>query len=82
MAKQIYVSIEWRMNMKNKNIKNRLAVFWYAPCVWFSELCNELSEEQKRAEKVIRFLMSSTIILFFISALSIITLIYIWILLF
>ena len=82
MAKQIYVSIEWSIVMKNKVKKNRLAVVWYAPWVWFSELCNELSNEQKKAEKAIRSLMSSTIILFLISALSIITLIYIWTLLF
>lgn len=82
MAKQIYVSIEWRLNMKNKNIKNRLAVLWYAPWVWFSELCNDLSNEQKKAEKAIRLLSSTTVILFFISLLSILTLIYIWVLIF
>ena len=68
--------------MKKKKTKNKIAVMWYTPWVWFSELCNDLSNEQKKAEKAIRFLMSSTIILFLISALSIITLIYIWTLLF
>lgn len=71
------------MKKKGKNkIKRKIKLLWYAPWVWFSELCNELSNEQKKAEKAIRFLMSSTIILFLISALSIITLIYIWTLLF
>ena len=68
--------------MKKKKTKNKIAVIWYTPWVWFSELCDEISVEPKKAEKAIRFLMSSTIILFLISALSIITLIYIWTLLF
>ena len=82
MAKQIYVSIEWSIVMKNKVKKNRLAVVWYTPWVWFSELCNEISVEPKKAEKAIRLLSSTTIILFFISALSILTLIFIWFLIF
>ena len=78
----MYANIDWRIVMKKKKTKNKIAVMWYTPWVWFSELCNDLSNEQKKAEKAIRFLMSSTIILFLISALSIITLIYIWTLLF
>lgn len=71
------------MKKKRQNkIKRKIKLLWYTPWVWFSELCNELSNEQKKAEKAIRFLMSSTIILFLISGLSIITLIYIWTLLF
>ena len=68
--------------MKKKKTKNKIAVIWYTPWVWFSELCNELSVEPKKAEKAIRLLSSTTVILFFISALSILTLIFIWFLIF
>ena len=68
--------------MKKKKTKNKIAVIWYTPWVWFSELCNEISVEPKKAEKAIRLLSSTTVILFFISALSILTLIYIWVLIF
>ena len=78
----MYANIDWRIVMKKKKTKNKLAVIWYTPWVWFSELCNELSVEPKKAEKAIRLLSSTTVILFFISALSILTLIYIWVLIF
>lgn len=68
--------------MKKKKTKNKIAVIWYTPWVWVSELCNELSVEPKKAEKAIRLLLSTAIILFFISALSILTLIFIWFLIF
>ena len=78
----MYANIDWRIVMKKKKTKNKIAVIWYTPWVWFSELCNELSVEPKKAEKAIRLLSSTTVILFFISALSILTLIYIWVLIF
>ena len=78
----MYANIDWRIVMKKKKTKNKIAVIWYTPWVWFSELCNDLSNEQKKAEKAIRLLLSTTIILFFISALSILTLIFIWFLIF
>ena len=78
----MYANIDWRKVMKKKKTKNKIAVIWYTPWVWFSELCNELSVEPKKAEKAIRLLSSTTVILFFISALSILTLIYIWVLIF
>ena len=71
------------MKKKRQNkIKRKIKLLWYTPWVWFSELCNEISVEPKKAEKAIRLLSSTTIILFFISALSILTLIYIWFLIF
>ena len=78
----MYANIDWRIVMKKKKTKNKIAVIWYTPWVWFSELCNEISVEPKKAEKAIRLLSSTTVILFFISALSILTLIYIWVLIF
>ena len=54
--------------MKKKKTKNKIAVIWYTPWVWFSELCNELSVEPKKAEKAIRLLLLTALILFFISA--------------
>ena len=71
------------MKKKRQNrIKRKIKLLWYTPWVWFSELCNEISVEPKKAEKAIRLLSSTTVILFFISALSILTLIYIWFLIF
>ena len=71
------------MKKKGQNkIKRKIKLLWYTPWVWFSELCNELSVEPKKAEKAIRLLLSTTVILFFISALSILTLIFIWFLIF
>ena len=71
------------MKKKRQNkIKRKIKLLWYTPWVWVSELCNELSVEPKKAEKAIRLLLSTAIILFFISALSILTLIFIWFLIF
>lgn len=71
------------MKKKRQNkIKRKIKLLWYTPWVWFSELCNEISVEPKRAEKAIRLLLSTAVILFFISALSILTLIFIWFLIF
>ena len=71
------------MKKKRQNkIKRKIKLLWYTPWVWFSELCNEISVEPKKAEKAIRLLLSTAIILFFISALSILTLIFIWFLIF
>ena len=45
--------------MKKKKTKNKIAVIWYTPWVWFSELCNEISVEPKKVEKAIEVAQGS-----------------------
>ena len=71
------------MKKKRRNkIKRKIKLLWYAPWVWFSELCREPARDPIRAEKTIRHWVITSTVLFMLCSLMLIALIFVWVLIF
>ena len=67
------------MKKKRRNkIKRKIKLLWYAPWVWFSELCREPASDPIRAEKTIRHWVITSTVLFMLCSLMLIALIFVW----